>query len=143
MASLWTLSIVAFVLVACDDEQVFEPAVKAFDEVLQALGDGELNLAYALLHPLQQLVLSEEAFVACFQSLVPPGFGVTKLRDASEETAPIPGTGMMAPAAALTVDSEYYVGDDLRTATGTYHMFAVDGSWRWVVSVDQLEMCRA
>ena len=126
-----------------------ETAIKEF---FQTLERGEWEREWMALHPEQQKLIPQDVFVKCAEArLSHLNVKDVKVLAVHPEDVEIPGTSVSATAEAIVVrlPSELRATDATASdqgtcvncaisspppATGTYHLFRVDGRWRWVVA---------
>jgi hypothetical protein len=104
----------------------------AFLEQFAELKAGQWARAYARLHPAQQALVSEEAFMACadetFGTL--PADTTATVDETFDEDYTIPGVGERIPTTAVT----YTISDGEEKVSDTLHLAAVEGTWRWFLA---------
>lgn len=123
----------------------------AIREFFQTFERGEWERQWTALHPEQQKLIPREAFLRCAERGLELNVKDVKVVQAHEEETEIPGTGVTAASEAIVVkltlepratdEATFAQGTCVNCATaplppttGAYHLFRVDGRWRWVVA---------
>lgn len=99
---------------------------------LEQAGAGQWGRLYATLHPLQQELVSEAAYVACAEEQGWGGYADAEVE--IDETYPeqytIPGVDVVTPTTAVT----FTLSIDGESFTDTMHLVVAEGSWRWFLA---------
>ncbi len=108
-------------------------AGEALELVIDYVSKGQFGRQWEGLHPAQQEFIPKELYVLCRDEAA-AGVDVksVKVLETFEEDSPIPGTELVLPSAAITAEVAYKQGLFSDTDTDTFHLFLVDGVWRWV-----------
>jgi hypothetical protein len=134
--------LVALTLAGCGGEvdPATTPAGRAQVRVLEDLYNGQLNRAYASLHPAHQRLVSESQFAACSRSVVDRGgLDSIDVLDVFDQTVRIPALGKQrTKAVRVRVTSSSGESD-----TFVDHELRVGGRWRWVLNDAAVSAYRA
>lgn len=107
---------------------------EAAEERFRSYSRGQWQRVYALIHPAQQEILSEDEFVACMDARPPvPAIDEFEVLETFDETVTVPGTEERAESTAVTFRADA----DGETVEDTMHLIDVDGEWRFYLSTPQ------
>jgi hypothetical protein len=137
LAALAAVALVA----SCGDQVDPErtPAGQAQVRFLEELYNGNLDAAYASLHPAYQRIVSSKQFVACTRKTALGGLHSIDVLDVSDDPVQVPGSGQV-PAKAVRVRLTSTSGG---STTFVNHEVEVGSSWRWVLNGAAADAYRA
>jgi len=115
------------------------PAGQAQVRFLQELYNGNLDAAYASLHPAYQRIVSRKQFVACTRKTALGGLDSIDVLDVHDDPVQVPGSGEL-PAKAVRVRLTSTSGG---STTFVNHEVEVGSSWRWVLNGAAVDAYRA
>jgi len=115
------------------------PAGRAQVRFLEELYNGNLDAAYASLHPAYQRIASRKRFVACTRKTALGGLDSIIVLDVYDDPIDIPGSGRV-PAKAVRVRLTSSEGG---STTFLNHEVEVGSEWRWVLNRKGTDAYRA
>jgi len=132
---------VATVVSGCggDVDPASTPAGLAQVRFLDELYNGQLDRAYATLHPAYQRVVPRARFVQCTRQSALGGLDSIEIPDVYDDPVQIPGGGK-ADAKAVRVR---LTSSDGQATTFVNHEVKVGPRWRWVLNDASLKAFRA
>ena len=133
MPRLVVAAVAALVLVAgCggDIDPGRTPAGLAQVRFLDALYNGNLDGAYATLHPAYQRIVPRSRFVACTRAAALGGLDSIEVLDVYDDPVQVPGAGQV-PAKAVRIRLTSSSGE---STTFVNHEVEVGDRWRWVLN---------
>jgi len=132
---------VATVVSGCggDVDPASTPAGLAQVRFLDELYNGQLDRAYATLHPAYQRVVPRARFVQCTRQSALGGLDSIEILDVYDDPVQIPGGGK-ADAKAVRVR---LTSSDGQATTFVNHEVKVGPRWRWVLNDAALKAFRA
>ena len=104
----------------------------------ERLAKAQYAEAWQSLHPAQQAVVSQDAFVQCGQQTTPDPSMKVEIKSERDEQIFVPELG---PSAVHSVDLYLRTGDQLRTPTD--NLIKVDGKWRWTMKQTTIDAFKA
>lgn len=113
------------------------PKERAGDAVKRQLGQvdkGQFGPEWDELHPAQQALVPRDLYIQCAHQAGLPQIDKIKVTDTYDEEVIIPGTGLKAPSTAVSVTYTLHQGAQSLDSKATFHEFAVNGKWRWMLS---------
>jgi hypothetical protein len=122
-------------------------AIPFLSHVVRLIAANQYQAAYPLLHPGQQRLVSEEAYVACeLTSPVPGTLSSLRVLRTVRERIHVAGTSTgRVPSTAVTFELELtgaFPGESA-TIDLTAHAVAVAGRWTWILSPQRLALHRS
>lgn len=136
LAAIFTL-LAAFAGCGGDDSGPSAGGQSAGDYVTKLLGyvdKGQWGPEWDSLHPAQQALVSRDAYITCATKKTVPNVSAVKVLETYSEDVAIPGTSTRAASTAVTVEYTASLAGRKDTAKATFHVFVIDGHWRWVLS---------
>jgi len=132
---------VAAVVSGCggDVDPASTPAGLAQVRFLDQLYNGQLDRAYATLHPAYQRVVPRSRFAQCTRQAALGGLDSIEVLDVYDDPVQIPGVGK-AGAKAVRVR---LTSSDGQSTTFVNHEVKVGSRWRWVLNDASLKAFRA
>ena len=132
---------VAALVTGCggDVDPASTPAGLAQVRFLDQLYNGQIERAYATLHPAYQRIVPRSRFVQCTRQAALGGLDSIEILDVYEDPVQIPGGGK-AGAKAVRVR---LTSSDGQATTFVNHEVKVGPRWRWVLNDDALKAFRA
>jgi hypothetical protein len=133
MLRLLVAAVAAVALVAGCGDQVDPgrtPAALAQVRFLEQLYNGDLDGAYATLHPAYQRFVSRKRFVACTRQTALGGLDSIDVLDVYDDPIQVPGSGRVQ-AKAVRIRLTSTSGG---SATFINHEVKVGSEWRWVLN---------
>jgi hypothetical protein len=112
---------------------------RAQTHLLEDIFTGQLEAAYATLHPAYQRLVSRQRFVACARANSLGNLDSIKVLEVYDDTVEIPGSGQV-PAKAVRVQLTSSNGK-LRPFVN--HEVRVGSDWRWVMNRKAVKAYRA
>ena len=122
-----------------DVDPASTPAGLAQVRFLDELYNGQLDRAYATLHPAYQRVVPRSRFVQCTRQAALGGLDSIEILDVYDDPVQIPGSGKAA-AKAVRVR---LTSSDGQATTFVNHEVEVGPRWRWVLNDAALKAFRA
>lgn len=135
MTRMFAIAATVLALAGCGGGGGGSGAEDALERQIGYLSDGQYGRLYDELHPAQQKLIDEDAFVRCYDE-VAGGVSITgfDVKDTYPEKVRIPGTTLKADSVAVTVAIKAKIGEAPGEDTRTFHEFDVDGDWRFTLS---------
>jgi hypothetical protein len=132
---------VAALVTGCggDVDPASTPAGLAQVRFLDELYNGQIERAYATLHPAYQRIVPRSRFVQCTRQAALGGLDSIEILDVYDDPVQIPGGGK-AGAKAVRVR---LTSSDGQATTFVNHEVKVGPRWRWVLNDAALEAFRA
>jgi hypothetical protein len=104
----------------------------------EQLAKAQYAEAWQSLHPAQQAVVSQDAFVKCGQQTTPDPNTKVTVKSERDEQLDVPQVG---PSNVHSVTLTLRFGDQLRTPTD--NLINVDGKWRWTMTQQAVDAFKA
>jgi hypothetical protein len=104
----------------------------------EQLAKAQYAEAWQSLHPAQQAVVTQDAFVQCGQQTTPDPTTKVEVKSETDEQLDVPQVG---PSAVHSVALTLRFGDQLRTPTD--NLIKVDGKWRWTMTQTVIDAFKA
>jgi len=112
---------------------------RAQTRVLEDIFTGQLDAAYATLHPAYQRLVSQQRFVACARATSLGTLDSIKVLDVYDDPVDIPGSGQV-PAKAVRVQ---LISSNRKLRPFVNHEVKVGSDWRWVMNRKAVKAYRA
>ncbi|HSC90835.1 MAG TPA: hypothetical protein VLB86_04190 [Gaiellaceae bacterium] len=129
----------------CGGSEPKQQPVEFLEQVFGHLYRGEHAAAWENLYPAHQRVVPRAEYVAC-EGHAPPFTGrLEQVEVLSEKEEPwrVPGEGKPRDSRAVTYRITVSLGGAEERFTGTGHLLAVDGAWRWILKPSDFAAYRA
>jgi hypothetical protein len=107
--------------------------------LLENIFTGQLDAAYAALHPAYQRLVSRDRFVACARANSLGNLDSIKVLDVYDDPVDIPGSGQV-PAKAVRVQ---LTSSNRKLRPFVNHEVKVGSDWRWVLNRKAVKAYRA
>ena len=142
-ASIVVAAVVAFFTLGCSGNGGDGPGEtagikgspeSAVKELFEMIDKQQWGRHWESIHPEQQKFIPKAKFVECAEASDLPRIDSVKVLEVYDEPTDIPGTGLSADSKALTVELKVSQGLLKNESRDTFHLIAVDGRWRWIVS---------
>ena len=104
----------------------------------ELVAKGQYAEAWQSLHPAQQVVVTQDAFVQCGQQATPDPSTKVEIKSERDEQIFVPEVG---PSDVHSVALYLRIGDQLRTPTD--NLIKVDGKWRWTMNQPTIDAFKA
>jgi hypothetical protein len=104
----------------------------------EQLAQAQYAEAWQSLHPAQQAVVPQAAFVQCGQQTTPDPNTKVEVKSEKDEQLDVPQVG---PSNVHSVTLTLRFGDQLRTPTD--NLLKVDGKWRWIMTQQVIDAFKA
>jgi hypothetical protein len=104
----------------------------------EQLAKAQYAAAWQSLHPAQQAVVPQDAFVSCGQQTTPDPNTKVEVKSETDEQLDVPQVG---PSNVHSVTLTLRIGDQLRTPTD--NLLKVDGKWRWTMTQPVIDAFKA
>jgi len=112
---------------------------RAQTRLLEDIFTGQLDAAYATLHPAYQHLVSRQRFVSCARATSLGNLDSIKVLEVYDDPVDIPGSGRV-PAKAVRVQ---LTSSSRKLRPFVNHEVKVGSSWRWVLNRKAVKAYRA
>jgi hypothetical protein len=137
----WLLFALAatLLLAGCGGSRSQDSPERAQTRVLEDIFTGQLDAAYAALHPAYQRLVSRQLFVGCARSTSLGNLDSIDVLDVYDDSVDIPGSGRV-PAKAVRVQ---LTSSNRKLRPFVNHEVKVGSGWRWVMNRKAVTAYRA
>jgi hypothetical protein len=138
MRILIVVSVLLAALAACggggDKASQADTPEDAIIQLFDMVNKGQWGREWDLLHPEQQAIVDRDHYIDCAEAKTLPDIDDVNVTEVFDEEIVIPGTQTRAPSKAVTVSLKLSSGILTDETQDTYHVFDVNGVWRWSLS---------